>query len=107
MDAVSPVVSKSTFDGGVMEYLGIAILGGLAASFTFGLLAPWAACKYFDWQISHTVIDGKRLKFSGKAMSLFPLVVKWVVLSIVTLGIYGLWVTIELEKWKAENTSFV
>jgi uncharacterized membrane protein YjgN (DUF898 family) len=60
----------------------------------------------YGWKINHTVIEGKRLKFTGKAIGLFGNWVKWLLLCIVTIGIYGLWVGIALEKWKAKHTIF-
>lgn len=33
--------------------------------------------------------------------------IKWLVLSIITIGIYSFWVRIKLEDWKAKNTTFI
>lgn len=33
--------------------------------------------------------------------------IKWLLLSIIIIGIYIFWVGIKLEDWKAKNTSFV
>jgi len=60
----------------------------------------------YGWKINHTTINGKRLKFNGSAMGLFGLWIKWLLLCIVTLGIYSFWIFISLEKWKVKNTSF-
>ncbi len=98
--------SKSYFDGGLLQLIGWSILGSLITSFTLGLGFPWALCMVYGWKIKHTVIDGKRLQFNGKAIGLFGLWVKWLLLTIITLGIYGFWVSISLEKWKVSNTSF-
>ncbi|MDN6636071.1 MAG: DUF898 domain-containing protein, partial [Lacticaseibacillus paracasei] len=43
----------------------------------------------------------------GSAVSLFGNWIKWLLLTIITLGIYGFWVFIKLEDWKAKNTRFV
>lgn len=61
----------------------------------------------FRWRINHTVVERKRLKFNGTAIGLFGLWIKWLLLSIITLGIYTFWVRISLEKWKVKNTSFL
>jgi uncharacterized membrane protein YjgN (DUF898 family) len=61
----------------------------------------------YGWKINHTVIEGRRLHFNGKAISLFANWIKWLLLSIITLGIYGFWTRISLEKWKVKNTVFI
>jgi len=60
----------------------------------------------YGWEVKHTVINGKRLVFSGSALGLFGLWIKWLLLGIITLGIYFLWVNISLMKWKTKNTYF-
>ena len=60
----------------------------------------------YRWKINHTVINGRRLCFNGTALSLFGHWIKWLLLIIITLGIYSFWVFIALEKWKVKNTSF-
>lgn len=60
----------------------------------------------YGWKINHTVIEGNRLQFNGSPIGLFGNWIKWLLLTIITLGIYGFWVRIALEKWKVRNTSF-
>ncbi len=58
------------------------------------------------WTVRHTIINGKRLRFTGKAVQLFGNSVKWLFLTIITLGIYGLWVSIKYKKWEVKHTVF-
>jgi len=104
--AVQPTGEKSYFDGGVGNFLGEAFLALLLASFTFGIMYPWALTKVYGWQARHTVIQGKRLQFNGKAMDLFLNLLKWMLLTLVTFGIYSIWAGIEMEKWRVEHTTF-
>lgn len=97
---------ESYFDGGLFQLIGWSLLGFLITIITFGICYPWALCMVYGWKTNHTVINGQRLKFSGTAVSLFVLWIKWFFLTIITLGIYGFWVGISLEKWKVKNTSF-
>lgn len=97
----------SFFDGSLIELILFGIGCGLMTFFSLGILYPWALCLLFGWKIDHTVVDGKRMHFSGSAMGLFGNWIKWLALSIVTLGIYSFWVCIKLEDWKAKNTSFI
>ena len=97
---------ESYFDGGLGEWICWAIVGGFVTSITFGICYPWALCKLYGWKINHTVVNGRRLQFNGTAVSLFANWIKWLLLMIITLGIYGLWVSIKLEQWKVKNTTF-
>lgn len=51
----------------------------------------------YGWKINHTVVDGHRMKFNGSAVGLFGNWIKWLLLTVITLGIYGFWVSIKLE----------
>lgn len=99
-------MEKSYFDGGLLQLIGWSLLGWLITTITFGICYPWAVCMVYGWKINHTVIEGRRLKFTGTAVGLFGNWIKWLLLSIITLGIYGFWVRISLEKWRVKNTEF-
>jgi len=96
----------SYFDGGLLSLIGWSLLGALVTSLTLGICYPWALCMVYGWKINHTVIEGRRLRFTGKAVGLFGLWLKWLLLCVITLGIYGLWLSISLEKWKVKHTEF-
>ena len=98
--------SDSYFDGGLLQQIGWGLLGGLVTVFTLGICYPWALCMVYGWKINHTVINGRRLKFTGSAVGLFGNWIKWFLLCVITLGIYSLWLSIALEKWKVKNTTF-
>ena len=66
-----------------------------------------AVCMIYNWEIKHTVIEGRRLRFDGSAFQLFGNWIKWLLLCIITLGIYLFWVDIAIKKWKAKHTHFV
>lgn len=97
---------QSYFDGGLLQLIGWSLLGILITTITFGICYPWALCMTYSWKIKHTVIEGKRLRFTGTAIGLFGNWIKWFLLTIITLGIYGFWLGIALEKWKVKNTIF-
>ena len=61
----------------------------------------------YNWEIKHTVIEGKRLRFDGTALQLFGNWIKWLLLTIITFGIYSFWVQIAIKKWKTKHTFFV
>ncbi|MCL1952469.1 MAG: YjgN family protein [Oscillospiraceae bacterium] len=90
----------------MLSLIGWSLLGALVTSLTLGICYPWALCMVYGWKINHTVIEGRRLRFTGKAVGLFGLWLKWLLLCVITLGIYGLWLSISLEKWKVKHTEF-
>lgn len=97
---------QSYFDGGLLQLVGWKLLGTLITVVTLGICYPWAVCMVYGWRTNHTVIEGRRLKFTGTAVGLFGNWVKWLALTIITIGIYGFWVSIALEKWKVKHTIF-
>lgn len=100
-------MERSYFDGGLLQYIGWNILGAILIFISFGILAPWAVCMIYNWEIKHTVIEEHRLGFDGTAMQLFAHWIKWWLLTVITLGIYGFWVGIRIRQWKAKHTYFV
>ena len=80
---------QSFFDGGLLSLIGWSILGFIVTVFSAGILYPWALVMVYGWKINHTVIDGHRMQFNGSAVGLFGNWIKWLLLMIITLGIYG------------------
>lgn len=99
-------MGESYFDGGLLGLVGINFLGILITILTFGLAYPWAVCLVYGWEIKHTVIEGRRLGFSGTGIGLFGSWIKWFLLTIITLGIYSFWLGIKVKEWKTRHTYF-
>jgi uncharacterized membrane protein YjgN (DUF898 family) len=97
---------NSYFDGGLLQLIGWTLLGGIITTVTLGICYPWALCMVYGWKINHTVIEGRRLRFTGSAVGLFGNWIKWLFFTLITFGIYGFWLSIALEKWKVKNTGF-
>lgn len=96
----------SYFDGGVLEYWLYQIGGNILISITILIATPWVLCMIERWRVRHIVIDGRRLRFDGTGSQLFGNWIKWLLLMIITFGIYGFWVAVKLEQWKAKHTHF-
>lgn len=105
-NAAESVKQDSYFDGGLLQWIGWYILGVLITAVTCGICFPWAVCLIYRWKINHTVVEGRRLQFNGKAIGLFGTWIKWILLTIITIGIYSFWIPISLEKWRVKNTTF-
>lgn len=97
---------ESYFDGGLLGLIGVNILTAVLAFITIGIAYPWLICMKLNWITSHTVIEGKRLKFIGSGIELFWTWLVWLLLTLVTLGIYGFWVVIKMKQWEVKNTVF-
>ncbi len=98
--------SDSYFDGGVFQLLGWRILGSLVTGITLGICYPFAVNWLYSWEAKHTVIEGRRLKFTGSAGGLFGTWILCILLSIITLGIYAFYIPIKIKRWREANTFF-
>ena len=56
------------------------------------------------WVAEKTYIDGKQLYFDGTGLQLFGNYIKWFLLTIITLGIYGFWMGIKMKQWVVSHT---
>ena len=94
------------FDGGAATYLGTGILAFLITVLTVGIGYPFALVLLLRWRMKHTIIDGRRLEFRGLAISLFGHWLLWILLILVTFGIYSFWVVPRVHQWITENTTW-
>ena len=60
--------------------------------FSLGIAAPWAECMVIEKWASHVRIDGRSIKFTGNASGLFKVWIKVFLLSVITFGIYYLFI---------------
>ena len=89
-----------------MHGLGWKLLGMVITFFTLGLGYPWAYCFLYRWKINNTVIEGRRLRFTGNAVDLMVSWIKCLLFAIVTCGIYWFWVPRALREWQVMHTTF-
>ncbi|MBE6801899.1 MAG: DUF898 family protein [Ruminococcaceae bacterium] len=97
---------RSYFDGGYFGYIGHQILYCLISVFSLGIAVPWAMCMMERWRVNHTVINGRRLKFTGTGGKLFGKYILGVILTIITFGIYGIWFGLSIQKWMTSHTVY-
>ena len=99
-------MNDSYFDGTFLQWLGwsLAVVGISVITLGFGY--PWACCLFMQWETSHTIVNGQRLKFTGTGWELFKKYVLWILLTYITVGIYGLWMWIKVKRWTVEHTVF-
>ena len=97
-------MGESKWEGCLLGAIGINLLMILITACTLGIGAPWALCMKERWVASHTVLDGKRLRFDGQGGELFVTYLKWYLFTVITIGIYGFFVPTKLKQWKVSNT---
>jgi uncharacterized membrane protein YjgN (DUF898 family) len=91
------------FDGGAGTWLGVCLGGFFITLITLGICYPWSVVMQYRWRTKHTFINGQRLRFTGTAPGLFGMWIKWLLLIVVTIGIYSFWVQPRLTKWIVEH----
>ena len=99
-------VDFSYFDGKVLEFLGYHFLSGFITAFTLGVFRPWAQCIVKKYKYSHTIYNGKRLKFDGNPEELFVNYFRWIFFTIITFGIYLFWVPVKMKEWEMAHVHF-
>lgn len=110
MENISPdlsiIKSESYFDGNTFQLIGYRILSFLISTLTLGLAYPWMLCMVQRWETKHTVIHGRRLKFTGHGHQLIGKYLLWLLLTIITLGIYSIWLGLGMKKWVVKHTIY-
>ena len=76
----------------------------LVSMVTFGIYSPWAFVRLLKLKASHTLLNGKRVTFTGAGGQLFVLILVQGLLTVITLGFYGPWAICKFLTWRAENT---
>ena len=96
---------SSRFTGGAFANFGINFLMYFVTVITLGIAYPVMKCRKMRWEVRHTYINGRQLTFDGRAKSLYGKYMIWLLLSVVTLGIYYLFcMSINLVRWQTEHT---
>lgn len=95
--------NNSYFDGGILGLIGTNILASIVTVVPFVGFA-WSNVIKLKWITSHTVVDSRRLVFTGTTGQFFLKYLVWGLLTGITFGIYGLFVPVKNLKLVAENT---
>ena len=93
----------SYFDGKLIALIGINLLTALVSAITLGLAYPAMYCFKKRWIYASTVINGYRLKFTGRGGQLFGKYILWTLLGIITFGIFTLWWPIKYQQWETKQ----
>lgn len=97
---------ESYFDGSISEYIGIWVVSVFATLFTLGLATPWVICMYTNYEVTHTVVNGRRLGFDGSGISLIIDMALWFLLAIISFGLLSFILPVKFYQWKARHIVF-
>ena len=101
-----PDTYASDFTGGAFALFFINLLTVFVTIVTLTLAYPAMKCWQMRWEVKHTLVNGRRLVFDGKAGQLFGKALLWMLLTVVTVCIYGFWLPVKIKKWIATHTKF-
>ena len=93
----------SYFSGRMIALVGINLLTVLVDVITLGFAYPAMYCFKKRWLYKNTIINGYRLKFTGTGAQLFGKYILWTFLTIITIGIFGLWLPIKYQQWETKH----
>lgn len=71
---------------------------------SLGLAKPYTVTRLANYEVVHTMIDGRRLSFNGNTLNLGGKFILWWFLTIITLGIYNFFLNLEFKKWVDRHT---
>lgn len=98
---------RSYFNGDKLSNAFFAVLLLIFRVASLDILTPIVICSRLQWQAEHTYINGRRMVFVGKVSDLFVKNIFWILLSILTFGIFIPFKLLKTAQWETENMHFV
>ncbi len=95
----------NTFGLGTGKIILLAVVA-LLALIVMVLLMSWSITVLLRWMSHHTIINDHRLVFVGRVGELMKKIIGYWLLTLITFGIFMIWVPVKLLRWKAANTRF-
>ena len=106
LNPIKNLRTDSYYDAKLLDLMGWNVLRILLTVMTLGIGGPWGECLYLKYKMNHMVLNGKRLKFVGDGSELFVEQFKWTFLTMITFGIYALWIPVKKTSWVVSNIYF-
>lgn len=103
---LNPSEQPSYFDGRTWQLAGRTVLAWFVTCISLGLAFPWMLCMLQEWQAKHTVVNGRRMRFTGTGGQLIGKFILWWFLSLITFGVYTVWLGLGVKKWVVKHTVF-
>lgn len=100
--------AESKFTAGAFSRFFVNLLVAFVSLITLSLAYPAMHCWRERWRCRHTYINGKQLRFDGRGGQLFGKFLLWLLLSVITLGIYAVFcMPLNMQRWTTKHTHFV
>lgn len=96
---------ESKYTGGALTRLFINIGVVLLSAITLGIAYPFLMCSKEKWLKSHTFVNGRQLEFDGNGAQLIGKFIVWLLLSLITFGLYAIFrLPLNMQRWKTKHT---
>jgi uncharacterized membrane protein YjgN (DUF898 family) len=95
---------RLVFDAGTGGRLRIHLAAAAVTVGTLGFGFPMGFVLVRRWRARHSTIDGLPLEFTGSARELFRDWLPWWMLTLGTLGVYGVWTFPRVARWADAHT---
>lgn len=95
---------ESYFSRDELESLLLNILCTFLLIITLGLSFPLVKCIKYRYRARNTFISGHQLKFVGTKKEIINMYLHWIIYTILTLGLFILFMNVLEEKYRIEHT---
>jgi hypothetical protein len=102
----APPKGDFEFDGEAGDFFKVLLVCVLLTMVTLGAAGAWTTCMMTRWQVEHTLIKGRRLRFVGTGFDFLILEIITFFLICITLGIYTFWAVPKITRWFIENIEY-
>ena len=85
----------------------LAIVFLVVGMFICGFAFCWAAIIGIKYNTKNIIVNGQRMKFTGSTIPFCFTCLKWVILSVITVGIYLFYLPVAVKKWKYSHMTSV
>ena len=94
----------SEFTGSAFGLLGVNFVTFLVSILTLFFGLPAMVCYKQRWMARHTIVDNRHLTFDGTARQLFGKWIGWLILCVLTVGIFLPFLPLKVKKWVVSHT---
>ena len=105
-DGSVDISTKSYYDDHAIPAFFAKIGRGFILAITLGFAYPFVLCMKIGREVKHTKYDGKAMYFDGNGGQLIGKWGLWILLSVITFGIYAFFIPNRINKWVAKHTHF-
>lgn len=87
-------------------YIILMIVTAVLALLVSLIVMSWMYTVLLRWMSHHTIVNDHRLVFVGRPAELLKKIVIYWLLTMITFGIFAIWIPVKLLRWKAAHTRF-